>query len=276
MSQYNCTDVLTSHYHEIWSHKSPLGEKDLDLTKFILLNFYKQKTLRKNQQDLFNIVSALFTAALLFGVNNCSSVLPLVATEQRVLYRERFAGMYSPWAYSIAQVVVEVPYLFIQAIIYVMITYPMIGYYWSTYKIFWSFYSMFCNLLYFNYLGMLVVALSPNVHVAYILTSSSYSMLNLFSVFNIPKPRIPKWWIWAYHLCPMSWAINGMLTSQYGDIDEEISAFGESKPVSTFLDDYFGFDHDLLGVVGIVLIIFSIVFASLFAYFIGKLNFQRR
>lgn len=121
-----------------------------------------------------------------------------------------------------------------------------------------------------------MVALSSNVHVAYILTSSSYSMLNQFSGFNIPKPRIPKWWIWAYYLCPMSWAINGMLTSQYGDIDKEISAFGESKPVFTFLDDYFGFDHDLLGVVGIVLIIFSIVFASLFAYFSGKLNFQRR
>ncbi|KAH9684121.1 hypothetical protein KPL71_027898 [Citrus sinensis] len=196
---------------------------------------------KKNQQDLFNIVGALFISALLFG--------------QRVLYRERFAGMYSPWPYSFAQiltlhVVVEVPYLFIRAIIY----------------------SMLCNLLYFNHLGMLVVALSPNVQAAYILTSSSYSMLNLFFGFNIPKP----WWMWVYYLFPTSWAINGMLTSRHEDLDEEISAFSESKTVSTVLDDYFGFDHDLLDVVGIVLLIFPIVFAFLFAYFIGKLNFQRR
>lgn len=83
---------------------------------------------------------------------------------------------------------VEVPYLFIQAVIYVIITYPMIGYYWSVYKIFWSFYGMFCNLLYFNYLGMLLVALTPSVQVAAIVTSSSYTMLNLFSGFIIPGP----------------------------------------------------------------------------------------
>jgi len=67
-----------------------------------------------------------------------------------------------------------------------------------------------------------------------------------------------------------------MLTSQYGDIDKEISAFGETTTVSAFLEDYFGFHHNLLGVVAVVLIIFPIVFASLFAYCIGKLNFQRR
>ena len=83
---------------------------------------------------------------------------------------------------------VEVPYLFIQAVIYVIITYPMIGYHWSGYKIFWSFYGMFCNLLYFNYMGMLIVSLTPNIQVASILASSFYSMLNLFCGFTIPKP----------------------------------------------------------------------------------------
>uniref|UniRef100_A0A2N9EID3 ABC-2 type transporter transmembrane domain-containing protein n=1 Tax=Fagus sylvatica TaxID=28930 RepID=A0A2N9EID3_FAGSY len=85
-------------------------------------------------------------------------------------------------------VLVEVPYLFTQAVLYVIITYPMIGYYWSAYKIFWSFYSMFCTLLYFNYLGMLLVSLTPNVQVASIVASSSYTMLNLFSGFIVPRP----------------------------------------------------------------------------------------
>ena len=67
-----------------------------------------------------------------------------------------------------------------------------------------------------------------------------------------------------------------MLTSQYGDLAKEISVFGESKTVAAFLEDYFGYHHNLLGVVALVLIVFPLVFASLFAYFIGKLNFQRR
>ncbi|KAI9196707.1 hypothetical protein LWI28_026286 [Acer negundo] len=211
--------------------------------------FWKQGKKLNNQQDLFNVLGSMYSAIIFFGINNCSTVLPFVATERTVLYRERFAGMYSSWAYSFAQVLIEVPYLFIEAVLYVIITYPMIGYYWSAYKIFWLFYGMFCNLLYFNYLGMLMVSLTPNVQVAAIVTSSSYTMLNLFSGFVIPKPHIPKWWLWLYYLCPTSWALNGMLTSQYGDIKREILVFGETKTVAAFLEDYFGFDHNFLGVV---------------------------
>ncbi|KAE9602538.1 hypothetical protein Lal_00049481 [Lupinus albus] len=238
--------------------------------------FWKKGKKINNQQDLFNVFGSMFTAALFFGINNCSTVLPHVATERTVLYRERFAGMYSPWAYSFAQVLIEVPYLFTQAVLYVIITYPMMGYYWSATKVFWLLYSMFCNMLYFNYLGMLLVSLTPNIQLASIVASSSYTMLNLFSGYFLPRLQIPKWWIWMYYLCPMSWALNGMLTSQYGDINTEISAFEETKTVAEFLKDYYGFDHDFLGVTALVLIAFPILFALLFSYCIGNLNFQKR
>ncbi|XP_038722403.1 pleiotropic drug resistance protein 3-like isoform X1 [Tripterygium wilfordii] len=238
--------------------------------------FWQQGKKINNQQDLFNVFGSMYAVTIFFGINNCSSVLPFIATERSVLYREMFAGMYSSWAYSFAQVLVEVPYLFIQAVLYVIIAYPMIGYYWSAYKIFWSFYGVFCTLLSFNYLGMLMVSLTPNPQVAAILSSFCYTMLNLFSGFIVPKPRIPKWWIWLYYLCPSSWALNGLLSSQYGDIEKEILVFGESKTVAAFIEDYYGFEHKFLGVVAAVLIIFPIFSASLFAYFIGRFNFQRR
>ncbi|XXG84690.1 hypothetical protein AAC387_Pa10g2153 [Persea americana] len=87
-----------------------------------------------------------------------------------------------------SMVAIEVPYIFCHALILVTITYPSIRYYWSAYKIFWYFYALFCTLLYFTYLGMLIMSLSPNVQVASILASSSYTLLNLFSGFLIPGP----------------------------------------------------------------------------------------
>ncbi|KAH1114108.1 hypothetical protein J1N35_007486 [Gossypium stocksii] len=238
--------------------------------------FWRQGKNINNQQDLFSIAGSMYAVIIFFGINNCSTVLPFVSTERTVLYRERFAGMYSSWAYSFAQVLVEIPYLLTLAIIYVIITYPMIGYEWSACKLFWALYSMFCTLLYFNYLGMLLVSLTPNIQVASIVASSAYTMLNLFAGFIIPKPQIPKWWIWLYYICPTSWAMNGMLTSQYGDVDKQILAFGETKTVAAFIEDYFGFHHSSLGIVGIFLFIFPVICATLFAYFIGTLNFQRR
>jgi hypothetical protein len=88
--------------------------------------------------------------------------------------------------------------------------------------------------------------------------------------------QIPKWWVWLYYLTPTSWSMNGLLTSQYGDINTEIMVFGETKTVAAFLKDYFGFHHDRLALVAVVLIAFPLVFASSFAYFIGRLNYQRR
>lgn len=87
--------------------------------------------------------------------------------------------------------------------------------------------------------------------------------------------EMPSWWVWLYYLTPTSWSLNAIFTSQYGDIDKEMHAFGEPTTVSAFLENYFGYHHTSLGSVSIVLIIFPVGLALLFAYFIGKLNFQR-
>lgn len=206
------------------------------------------------------------------------------------------------------QVAVEFPYLFVQAATFTIITYPMIGYYASSYKVFWYFYAIFCSFLYYNYMGLMLVSLTPNYLVAAILSSVFYTLYNLFAGFLIPKPvsllilrqiqnkrcfsiffdqkadldklfflqQIPKWWIWLYYMTPTSWSMNGLLTSQYGDINKEVIVFGETKTVSAFLKDYFGFHHNQLALVAVVLIAFPIAFASIFAFCIGRLNFQRR
>ncbi|KAH9670369.1 ABC transporter G family member 33 [Citrus sinensis] len=242
---------------------------------FGLLFWNKGKEIN-NQQDLFNILGSLYASFIFLGSMNCSSALPYAASERTVMYREQSAGMYSPLAYAFAQVTIEIPYLLIQAALYVIITYPMIGFYASAYKIFWNFYGIFCSMMSFSYLGLLLVALSPNVTVASTLFSAFYTTYSLFAGFVIPQPQIPKWWIWLYYLSPTSWTLEGLLTSQYGDIDKEIMVFIENKTIASFLEEYFGFHHDHLAVVAVALIVFPVVLASLFAFFVGRLNFQQR
>lgn len=61
-----------------------------------------------------------------------------------------------------------------------------------------------------------------------------------------------------------------------GDIEKDIVAFGETKTISAFLEDYFGFHYDQLALSTVTVLLYPIVLASLFKYFIGQLNFQRR
>ncbi|MBA0769461.1 hypothetical protein Gotri_018191, partial [Gossypium trilobum] len=105
----------------------------------------------------FTISSSSFYGALLWqkGQNLCSSVLPFISTQRTIVYRERFARMYSSWAYSVAQVIIEIPYIFLEAVLFLTITYPAVNFYGSAYKVFWYFYTVFCTLLYYKYLGMM-------------------------------------------------------------------------------------------------------------------------
>ncbi|KAM0040473.1 putative ABC-type xenobiotic transporter [Helianthus debilis subsp. tardiflorus] len=155
------------------------------------LLFWNQGEKIHNQQSLFNVFGSMFAAVLFSGINNSSSVLQYVSVERTVLYRERFSGMYVSWAYALAQVTIEFPYLLALSLIFVCITYPMIGYYWSAYKVFCYFYTFLCTLMYFTYLGMVLVAVTPSFPVAAILQGQFYTMFYLFGGFLIPKPVTP-------------------------------------------------------------------------------------
>lgn len=74
-----------------------LLSKDLGLTKNILVT-------RTKQQDLMNLLGAMYSAVLFLGATNASAVQSVVAIERTVFYRERAAGMYSELPYAFAQV----------------------------------------------------------------------------------------------------------------------------------------------------------------------------
>ena len=94
------------------------------------------------------------------------------------------------------------------------------------------------------------------LYILFLLTNLCY--------FNLQQ--IPKWWIWLYYITPTAWTLNGMLTSQYGDIQKEIDVFGETKTIAAFLRDYYGFHHGQLPLVPFISILYPLTFAFVFAF----------
>ncbi|KAI5574317.1 hypothetical protein BDE02_10G138200 [Populus trichocarpa] len=121
----------------LWKqHLSYWRSPEYNLSRFIVMIvasllfgivFWQKGKEINNEQDLINILGSMYIAVIFLGINNCSTVVPYVATERTVFYREKFAAMYSPWAYSLAQVTIEIPYVLLQAFLFVAITYPTIG-----------------------------------------------------------------------------------------------------------------------------------------------------
>ncbi|XP_059077764.1 pleiotropic drug resistance protein 1 [Cryptomeria japonica] len=240
--------------------------------------FWKMGSKIKKQQDVLNAMGSMFAAIVFIGVNNASSIQPVVEVERTVFYREKAAGMYSPLPYAFAQILIELPYVFLQSVMYGLIVYAMIDFNWITAKFFWFFFFMFFTFLYHTYYGMMTVAITPNATTAAIVSSAFYGIWMLFSGFLITRPKIPMWWRWYYWACPYAWTLYGLITSQYGDITNLMTKAGseEQEPLHQFLESYFGFKHDFLGPVAVVIVGFVLLFAFIFAWAIRSNNFQSR
>lgn len=178
------------------------------------------------QQDLLNLLGAIYAAILFLGGTNTSAVQSVVAVERTVFYRERAAGMYSELPYAFAQVAIETIYVLFQTLIYALLLFSMIGFEWKVAKVLYFYYFVFMCFTYFSMYGMMLVALTPNHQIAAISMSFFLSFWNLFSGFLVPRPLIPVWWRWYYWCSPVAWTIYGLITSQVGDKDTPLMLAG--------------------------------------------------
>jgi len=85
--------------------------------------------------------------------------------------------------------------------------------------------------------------------------------------------QIPVWWRWYVWLCPVAWTLYGLVSSQFGDVQNTIEG---GQTVAEFVRSYFGFHHDFLGVVAVMVAAFAVLFAFLFGFAIQRFNFQKR
>lgn len=149
--------------------------------------FWDLGTKRSTQQDVLNIMGALYTAALFLGWSNASTVQPMLAIERTIFYRERAAGMYSGMPYAMAQGVIEIPYVFVQTLLYSLVTYATIHFEWTAAKFLWYTLFMFLTLIFFTYYGMMAIAITPNEQLSMVVSAFFFSLWNLFSGFIIQR-----------------------------------------------------------------------------------------
>ncbi|XP_073041840.1 ABC transporter G family member 36-like [Primulina eburnea] len=64
--------------------------------------FWRVGTKKNSDTDLLTIIGAMYASVLFVGINNCSTVQPVVAIERTVFYRERAVGMYSALPYAMS------------------------------------------------------------------------------------------------------------------------------------------------------------------------------
>ncbi|KAE8056426.1 hypothetical protein FH972_013201 [Carpinus fangiana] len=278
-SQSFLTQCLACLWKQHWSYwrNTQYSAVRLLFTIFIAFMFgtifWDLGSKRRRLQDISNVVGSMYAAALFIGIQNAALVQPVVAVERTVFYRERAAGMYYALPYAFGQLMIELAYNLVQAVIYGGLVYAMIGFEWTVTKFFWNLFFTFFTFLYFTFFGMMTVAITPNQTIAVVVSSFFYALWNLFSGYFLPRVYMPVWWRWFYWACPFAWTLYGLVASQFGDVKDMLET-GET--VEEYLWIYFGFRHDFLGVVSIVIVGITLFFGVSFAFSIKAFNFQKR
>ncbi|CAI0467871.1 unnamed protein product [Linum tenue] len=109
----------------------------------------------------------------------------------------------------------------------------------------------------------------------------SRTLIDYFQVM-LQKPElfqerfVPGWWIWLYYICPVAWTLQGIISSQLGDVETVIEGPGFRGSVKDYLKEYYGYGTNMVGPSVGVLVCFSILFFSAYAASLKFINFQRR
>ncbi|KAL3663572.1 hypothetical protein V7S43_011459 [Phytophthora oleae] len=185
-----------------------------------------------------------------------SSVVPISIQERASFYRERSAQTYNALWYFVGATLAEIPYCFVESLLFMVIYYPMVGFTGGV-----QFLTYWVNLtglvLLQAYFGQLLAYLAPNLEVASVFVILVNYVWITFTGFNPPVASIPSGYRWLYHLTPHKYTYASLISIVFGDCSSggDNSQFGcrqmsgapptlsSGITVSEYLDEIFSAKH---------------------------------
>ncbi|KAI9499301.1 ABC-2 type transporter-domain-containing protein [Zychaea mexicana] len=169
------------------------------------------------QNRLFFLLSTFIMAVLLIILSQ-----PKFMTE-RLYFRREYASRYYGWVpFSIASILVEIPYILVICALY------MCGFYWTAGLVNTSeacgyFYLMFVFFVCWAVsLGFVIAAFSEHATMASVINPLFISMLILFAGMMQSPSAMPHFWSsWMYWLDPFHYYLEGLATNEMRDLPVE-------------------------------------------------------
>lgn len=123
--------------------------------------------------------------------------------------------MYTQFAFSLSQVIAEIPYsLLCATAFYVCIYFPP-GMSLAAPRAGYQFLMILICEIFSVTLGQMIAAFTPNPLIASLLNPPLMIVFSIFCGITIPKPNIPKFWrVWLYELNPFTRLVSGMVVTE--------------------------------------------------------------
>lgn len=155
---------------------------------------------------VFGVAFFLFTSL---------EALPFFMHERIVFTRESSRGSYRPASYALASSLIGIPFQALPAVLFVAISYYMVGLEASVGSFFMYCLGQICVLLCGNAQAMLVSTLTNDPVLGTTAGTAVFAFYFLFSGFFIPRNDIPGYWIWMHYLSTFNWGFETLAISGF-------------------------------------------------------------
>eukprot|EP00644_Phytophthora_capsici_P019098 jgi/Phyca11/12526/fgenesh1_pm.PHYCAscaffold_498_\ len=207
----------------------------------------------KSYSGINSGMGMLYLTIAFTGVVAFNGIIPIAAVERAVFYPERAAQTYNALWYFFASSVMEIPFVILSALLYLVCFYPMVGF-TSASGFLTCFIVITLGMLLHSYLAELLVFLLPNEEVAEVVGVLVFVTSFLFAGFSPPASDLPSGAKWLYHSVPLSYCLSAVSTGVFGDCSDgdgmgctQMSDTPPSLPagitVKDYLDEKFSMKH---------------------------------
>ncbi|KAL5519561.1 SNQ2_2 [Sanghuangporus vaninii] len=189
--------------------------------------------LKNNVRDLQYRVFGIFLITVLPSIL-MTQIEPLFISNRMTFIREASSRIYSPYVFAIAQLISEIPYSILCAVVYWALAIWPMGFGDGAEGTAGNFYQLLMTIFveFFGVtLGQLLAAISPTVQIAVLFNPPVGLILALFAGVNLPYPTMAKFWrSWLYWLTPFNYVLAGMLATELHGLevvcrDDEFAVF---------------------------------------------------
>lgn len=169
-----------------------------------------------NSSGLFVKGGALFLV-LLFNALMAMSEVTDSFTGRPILAKHKNFAFYNPAAFCIAQVTADVPILFFQVTVFVVVIYWMTalkataGAFFTCWLVVYV--TTFAMTAFFRMLG----AAFPNFDAASKVSGFSVTAFILYNGYQIAKPAMHPWFVWIYWIDPLSYGFEAVMANEFKD-----------------------------------------------------------
>ncbi|KJE94352.1 ABC transporter [Capsaspora owczarzaki ATCC 30864] len=170
--------------------------------------------LSDNQRDSRNKLGVITTVVGHMGFLG-GTAIPQLLAERDVYLSQRKSKYFQPFAYFLAVNLADLPLLFAEVTLFVVLIYFLVGLNATAAAFFYFFFMCTGSALWSTTYARALSALIPSINLANAIIPSSVVLYFIFNGFLLPPSAIRNFWIWMYWISPMHYSYEGLAMNEF-------------------------------------------------------------